>query len=321
MDGWRVYHGTRRFHPIVDGNDLTSFNDRMSKAKILIQLDTDAKASVFDAVVAVDSGVDQLLQYAGVRPEDVRGIVHGAMYTRGPVDLKNTAIFVGGSNVSDGEAVAAVARETLFDPFRISIMLDSNGANSTAAAAVLSAAKHVSLANSSALVLAATGAVGQRMCKILANAGSHVKVASRSLERSQECVIRLIANGAPADRLKAICSNDEAALSSSLLESQLVFGCGAAGTRLLDANQLKMATELRVAVDLNAVPPTGIETIDLMDRGVQRGNRFDYGALGVGWLKMKIHKACIVALFESNQHFLDCQEMLAIGQGILDATR
>ena len=290
----------------------------MSKPKILIQLDTDAKASVFDAVVAIDSGVERLFQYSGIRPEDVRGLVHGAMYTRGPGDLKYTAIFVGGSNVSDGEAIAAIARETLFDPFRVSIMLDSNGANSTAAAAVLCAEKHLPLENSNALVLAATGAVGQRVCRILANANSNVTVASRSLDRSRECVDRLVASGVPSDRLKAVCSSDLAAFSSVLTESQLVFGCGAAGARLLTASQVTEAVELRVAIDLNAVPPTGIEGIELTDKGVQRGNRFDYGALGVGGLKMKIHKACIAAMFESNQLFLDCHQMLAIGKEILN---
>ena len=281
-------------------------------------MDTDAKASVFDAVVAIDSGVERLFQYSGIRPEDVRGLVHGAMYTRGPGDLKNTAIFVGGSNVSDGEAIAAIARETLFDPFRVSIMLDSNGANSTAAAAVLCAEKHLPLENSNALVLAATGAVGQRVCRILANANSNVTVASRSLDRSRECVDRLVASGVPSDRLKAVCSSDLAAFSSVLTESQLVFGCGAAGARLLTASQVTEAVELRVAIDLNAVPPTGIEGIELTDKGVQRGNRFDYGALGVGGLKMKIHKACIAAMFESNQLFLDCHQMLAIGKEILN---
>lgn len=282
-------------------------------------MDTDAKASVFDAVVAIDSGVERLLQYSGIRPEDVRGLVHGAMYTRGPGDLKNTAIFVGGSNVSDGEAIAAIARETLFDPFRVSIMLDSNGANSTAAAAVLCAEKHLTLENSNALVLAATGAVGQRVCRILANANSNVTVASRSLDRSRECVDRLVASGVPSDRLKAVCSSDLAAFSSILTESQVVFGCGAAGARLLTASQVTEAVELRVAIDLNAVPPTGIEGIELTDKGVQRGNRFDYGALGVGGLKMKIHKACIAAMFESNKLFLDCHQMLAIGKEILNA--
>ncbi len=291
----------------------------MSKPKILIQLDTDSKASVFDAVVAIDSGVEQLLQYSGIRPEDVRGLVHGAMYTRGPSDLKNTAIFIGGSNVTEGEAIAAIARDTLFDPFRVSIMLDSNGANSTAAAAVLSASKHISLENSTSLVLAATGAVGQRVCRILANAQSHVTVASRSLERSRECIDRLVASGVSASRLTAACSTDAATLKSALAESQLVFGCGAAGARLVDAAQLQSATELRVAIDLNAVPPMGIEGIQLTDKGVQRGNRFDYGALGVGGLKMKIHKACIAALFESNERFLDCEEMLMIGKEIIKA--
>ena len=283
-------------------------------------MDTDPKASVFDAVVAIDSGIDHLLQYSAIRPEDVRGLVHGAMYTRGPGDLKNTALFIGGSNVSDGEAIAAVARETLFDPFRISIMLDSNGANSTAAAAVLSATKHVSLAGTQSLVLAATGAVGQRVCRILANGNSHVIVASRSIERSRECIERLVSSGIPSDRFTPVASTDIASLSNALATSQLVFGCGAAGAKLLTAEQLASATALRVAIDLNAVPPMGIEGIDLMDKGVQRGERFDYGALGVGGLKMKIHKACIAALFESNHRFLDCQEMLAIGQKILSGT-
>ncbi|HUP80066.1 MAG TPA: bifunctional NADP-dependent methylenetetrahydromethanopterin dehydrogenase/methylenetetrahydrofolate dehydrogenase, partial [Pirellula sp.] len=124
-----------------------------------------------------------------------------------------------------------------------------------------------------------------------------------------------------ADRLTAACSNDLAAFSSSLEESQLVFGCGAAGARLLTTNHLEMASKLQVAIDLNAVPPTGIEGIELTDKGKHRGNRFDYGALGVGGLKMKIHKACIAALFESNQFFLDCHEMLAIGQEILSGQK
>jgi hypothetical protein len=289
----------------------------MSKPKILIQLDTDKKPSVFDAVVAIDSGVDHLLQYGDIRPEEVRGLVHGAMYTRGPGDLHQTAIFVGGSDVSEGEAVANAVRETLFDPFRVSIMLDSNGANSTAAAAVLCASKHVALTDSIALVMGATGSVGRRVCRILASAGCHVFVASRSIDRSQECVRNLIQDGIDANRLEPVASVDQKMLRKALEQSQLLFGCGAAGSSLLASDALQGAKSLRVAVDLNAVPPAGIEGIGLMDKGVIRGERADYGALGVGGLKMKIHKASIAALFESNQRFLDCQEMLEIGRSIL----
>src|SRR4051794_40456706 len=75
----------------------------MSNPKILIQLDSDPHPSVFDAVVATDAGVDRLLQYGGVEPSDVRDLVHGAIFTRSPQDLPNTAIFIGGSNVKTGE--------------------------------------------------------------------------------------------------------------------------------------------------------------------------------------------------------------------------
>ncbi len=293
----------------------------MSKPKILIQLDTDPKASVFDAVVAIDSGIDHLLQYSAIRPEDVRGLVHGAMYTRGPGDLKNTAIFVGGSDVTDGEVIAAVAKKTLVDPFRVSIMLDSNGANSTSAAAVLCASKHFPLENANSLVLAATGAVGQRVCRVLANAKSHVIVASRSIERSKECIDRLVASGVAPDRLTPIASTDSFTLNDALSKCQLLFGCGAASARLLTAHQMSLASGLKVAIDLNVVQPTGIEGIDLMDQGTRRGDRWDYGAIGVGGLKIKIHKACIAALFESNHRFLDCQEMLVIGQQILNSQK
>jgi len=110
----------------------------VDKRKILIQLDSDAHASVFDRVVAVDAGAEELFSYASVKPEQVQGLVHGAIFTRGPNSLKSTAIFVGGSDVSTGEKLMAEAIKHMLPKFglRVSIMLDANGANTTAAAAV-----------------------------------------------------------------------------------------------------------------------------------------------------------------------------------------
>lgn len=289
----------------------------MSKRRILIQLDSDPQASVFDAVVAIDAGAERLLQYANVKPEQVRDLVHGAMYTRGPQDLKHTAIFVGGSNVVHGEQIFKNAIDAMFDPFKVSVMIDCNGSNSTAAAAVISASKHLPLEGSKALVLAATGPVGQRVARILANEKCTVFLSSRSLERSQECVDQMIAQGIPASRLIAISSGDETWTDKAIRESQMVFACGAAGVRLMTSDQLKQATELKVAVDLNAVPPLGIDGIGLTDKAVARDGRFDYGALGVGGLKMKIHKASVASLFENNGKTIDCQEMMIIGRDIL----
>jgi hypothetical protein len=289
----------------------------MSKRRILIQLDTDPQASVFDAVVAIDAGAERLLQYANVKPEQVRDLVHGAMYTRGPQDLKNTAVFVGGANVVHGEQVFKNAIDAMFDPFKVSVMIDCNGSNSTAAAAVISASRHVSLEGNTALVLAATGPVGQRVARILANEKCTVYLSSRSLERSEECVDQLVAQGIPKSRLIAISSGDEVWTEKAIRESQIVFACGAAGVRLMTSEQLKQAKELRVAIDLNAVPPLGIDEIALTDKAVLRGQRYDYGALGVGGLKMKIHKASVASLFESNTKTIDCQEMMTIGRDIL----
>ena len=158
----------------------------MPLAKVLLCLDTDPQPSVFDGVVAVDAGVDQLFRHGGVTADAVRDLVYGAMFTRGPADLKNTAVFIGGSDVAEGEKLLAAASKCFFGPMRVSVMLDSNGANTTAAAAVLSAKKHVSLRGASVAVLGATGSVGRRVVRLLAREGAIVNVASRQKARAQE---------------------------------------------------------------------------------------------------------------------------------------
>src|ERR1700677_2353393 len=105
---------------------------RANMKNILIQLDTDPQPSTFDRVVAIDAGVDELFSYGGVTPENVETLVHGAMFTRRPTDLMKTAIFIGGSNVPAGELLFKAVNKTLFDPFRVSVMMDSNGSNTTA---------------------------------------------------------------------------------------------------------------------------------------------------------------------------------------------
>ncbi len=163
----------------------------MSKAKILVQLDSDAQPSVFDGVVAVDAGVEHLFRHGGVTLEQVRDLAYGAMFTRGVDDLRSTAIFVGGSDVAAGEALLAEVQQAFFGPMRVSVMLDSNGANTTAAAAVLMAAKHCQLKGARATVLAATGPVGSRAVRLLALEGARVSVGSRTLARAQAACDRV----------------------------------------------------------------------------------------------------------------------------------
>lgn len=285
----------------------------MSKSKILVQFDSDEHASVFDAVVATDAGVDRLLQYGNVRPEQVRDLVHGAIFTRGVPDLKSTAIFVGGSNVAKSEELLRQVTRTFFGPMRVSVMFDANGANTTAAAAVLSASRHVDPSSVTATILAATGPVGQRVVRILARLGATVRVVSRDVSRA-ELVCRKLTESLPQAKLEALGAESPADVTRALDGAELLIAAGAAGVQLVSKEHRKATRSLRVAVDLNAVPPLGIEGIEVQDKGVERDGVIGYGAIGVGGLKMKIHKAAIARLFSSADAVLDAEEIHALGQ-------
>lgn len=288
-----------------------------SKPKILVQLDSDSQASLFDAVVAIDAGVVHLLRHANVRVEDVRNLVYGTMFTRGIDHLRSTAIFVGGSDVAAGEALFAEVRRTFFGPMRVSVMLDSNGANTTAAAAVLAVASHVPLAGATALVLPATGPVGRRVAHLLASQGASIRAGSRTAERARS-VCEAVAARLPAARVSAHSTATPQETLSAAQGAQVVVAAGAPGALLMPAEILRQCRGMAVAVDLNAVPPVGLEGIDPRDRGVQRDGVTCYGALGVGATKMKIHKAAIQRLFESNDQVLDVDEIFALANGMKD---
>jgi hypothetical protein len=285
----------------------------MSKPKILIQLDSDPHASVFDAVVAIDSGVDRLLPYSSVNPSNVRELVHGAMFTRGPQDLQNTAIFIGGSSVKAGEELLGHVKSAFFGPMRVSVLLDANGANTTAAAAVLAAAKHVDLRGATATVLGGTGPVGQRAARLLMRQGAVVRLGSRDLARAQDAASRIAAQ-VQAGSLTAVKCSSAPDTAAAIDGAQVVIAAGAAGAELLPAEVRRNGVSLRVAIDLNAVPPAGIGGIEVMDKGQERDGVACYGAIGVGGTKMKIHRAALERLFTANNLVLDAEEVLAIGQ-------
>ncbi|MBC8352481.1 MAG: NAD(P)H-binding protein [Planctomycetes bacterium] len=285
----------------------------MTKPKILVQLDGDEHASVFDAVVAVDSAIDHLFQYHSVKVEQIRDLVHGAMFTRGPQDLHNTAIFIGGANVAHGESLLLAATKCFFGPMRVSVMLDANGANTTAAAAVLAAARHVDLSRSEALVLAATGPVGQRAVRLLARAGCRVRVASRSGERAA-ATCEQVQGGVDGASLTPLATSNPDETAAAIEGANIVIAAGAAGIELLSTETRSACASLQVAVDLNAVPPLGIGGVEVMDKAVERNGVVCYGAIGVGGTKMKIHKAAIKKLFSANDLVLDADEIYEIGR-------
>ena len=286
------------------------------KPAILLQLDVDPQPSVFDAVVAVDAGVDHLFRHGGITPGAVRDLVHGALFTRGPADLKRTAIFVGGSDVAAAEAILEAVRATFFAHFRVSVLLDPNGSNTTASAAILAALQGSggSLEGAKAAVLGGTGPVGLRVARLLAGLGAKVSVGSRTLERSMHAAKAIEARiGRP---IAAFASSSESALIEGLAGASVVVAAGAAGVTLATESILPRLPDLKVAIDLNAVPPPGLSWVEPTDKATDRSGVRCWGALGVGGTKMKIHKAAIRALFESNDRVLDAEEILEIGRAL-----
>ena len=285
----------------------------MDKRKILIQLDSDPHASVFDRVVAIDAGADEIFSYAGVKPEYVQALVHGAIFTRGPKDLKSTAIFIGGSDVGVGEKLMQEALKHMLPKFglRVSIMLDANGANTTAAAAVRAAARHIQLKDTTVLVLGGTGPVGQRVVRLLAREGTQVRVGSRQAARAAAVCQEIAAQVAGA-RLEPVGTASSQELIAAIEGRAVIIAAGAAGVVLLP--KAARTPSLKVAIDLNAVPPLGVEGVGVGDKGVDQAGVICYGAIGVGDTKMKIHKAAIAALFESNDKVLDAEEIYEIAK-------
>ncbi len=287
----------------------------MSLPTILICFDTDPQPSVFDAVVAVDAGVNHLFRHGGIQPADVRDLVYGAMFTRAPADLKKTAVFIGGQDVAAGEEILKQTTACFFGPMRVSVMLDPNGANTTAAAAVLAARKHVTLEGAVATVLAATGPVGRRVVRLLASENVHVRVASRQRQRAEE-VCDEIRQAVPEASLQPCQTSNEAQTAAAVDNAQVIVAAGAPAVELLADQTRQQCGRLEVAIDLSAVPPNGIGGINPQDKAVRCNDHVCYGAIGVGGTKMKIHKAAIESLFESNTLVLDADEIYAIGKQI-----
>jgi hypothetical protein len=248
--------------------------------KLLFQIDTDPIPAVFDTVVAYDGGADHVTAIGGINASNVGPIVDGAIFTRAPKEKKFTAIFVGGSDMPAGEQLLKAVKKKFFANFRVSVMLDSNGANTTAAAGVACLTKSAggSLAGKRAVILAGTGPVGQRAAVMLVREGATVAITSRSLENAKKA----------CDHIKASFGSDVQPVAAPDLDSRaqacegahVVFATGAASTVLLREADWKRNLTLQLMADANATPPLGIEGVDMMDRGVDREGKICWGAIG-----------------------------------------
>jgi len=280
--------------------------------KLLFLFDTDPYASVFDTVVAYDGGADRVMGYANVTPDNVGTLVDGTIFTRGGKEKQKTAIFVGGGDMAKGEALLKAVQKKFFGPFRVSVMLDPNGSNTTAAAGVALLAKATKLKGKKAVVLAGTGPVGMRAAALLAEEGADVTLTSRSKERAEKAAQAIEARFGV--KVKPVQGADEAMRAKDLEGAQIVFAAGAIGVELVKASHWEKNPTIEAVADVNAQPPLGLEGIEATDKGKQRDGKICFGALGIGGLKLKLHRACIGKLFDGSDGVLDAEEIYALAK-------
>jgi methylene-tetrahydromethanopterin dehydrogenase len=242
--------------------------------------------SPFDVNMANDAGYDATIPYVNVSAKEITGLVQDAMFSRSPRDAARTGVFIGGKDAFLALDMLDAAAKALMKPFEISLFADPAGSFTTAAAMIavvektLREKKNRALRGVAISVFGATGVVGTASGVIAALEGASVtlvgydgteRVARHAAEIKRRFGVDVnVADGSTPDKKSAILATTEVALCA-----------GKAGVRVLEAAQIASAPKLMVAADVNAVPPLGVEGLDLQANGAPLG---DHGALGVGAL-------------------------------------
>ena len=273
--------------------------------KLLFQLDTDLHPAVFDTVVAYDGGADLVIGHGNCHEDNIKALVEGTIFTRAPKEKKNTAIFVGGSDMMAGSHLFNAVQKYFFADFRVSVMLDSNGSNTTAAAVVAKILSHGPISGKKAVILAGTGPVGQRAAYMLHHEGAQVSITSRSLKKAKQ-ICKDIKQRFDVN-IEPLLGDSHNSRGEALKEAQIVLAAGAAGAELLKEEHWQDNPSVQVMADANATSPLGIGGTAVMDKGTDRSGKIIWGAIGLGILKLAVHRACIEKLFERNAQIFDAE--------------
>lgn len=285
--------------------------------KLLLHLDTDIVASTFDQAVAYDSGVDNIIAHGSATRDNVTAHVHGMIFTRGGKNLKNSAIFIGGANVATADLVGEAVKKAFFGPVRVSVMVDPNGSNTTAAAIARKVMTGYDIKGKNVVILG-NGPVGQRTALYLLKEGAaQVVLTSRSLQRSKASTEHM-KKAYGVEIIPGETRSDEA-VSKLLKDAHVAIAAGPAGVCIVPQKTWESSKTLEVIADVNAVPPLGVEGIEVMDDGTEKQGVKFYGAIAIGGFKMKVHRAAVSSLFEKNDLFLDETTLYDIACGIDNA--
>lgn len=282
----------------------------MERPFILHMFTPGRQMSPFDVNMAADAGYQVIAPYCEVELDGITALTQDAIFSRGPKGVARTGLFIGGRNAMLAADMLERAKASMVKPFVVSVMADPSGAYTTAAAmvacteAALQKQGH-GLDGLRVVVLGGLGPVGRIAGVIAAQAGALVTLSSRSgaaaaEEGAQETAARFKVT------MHGVSGADRAAVRASLAEADVVLACAAAGVQVVSADDLKEAKRLKVAADVNAVPPEGIAGVGVMDDGkaLAGSAAVGIGALAIGNVKYQTQHRLLVQMRESDKKAL-----------------
>jgi methylene-tetrahydromethanopterin dehydrogenase len=290
--------------------------------KILHMLSPLRHMSPFDVNMALDAGYDAVVPYIDVKIEEVMPLVQDAMFSRPPKDAVSTAVFIGGKDAVLALDMLEQVRKTLLKPFEISAFADPAGSFTTAAAMVacvekiLKVKKNRTLAGTKIVIFGATGPVGYTCGLIGALEGADVTITARE-------ATRIVAKGEEIKNrfnldVKALDAGSPEKIRAALEGAEVALCCAAAGVQILSKDDLASAKSLIVAADVNAVPPYGVEGLNLHDYGVELpGGSLGIGPLAIGDVKYKTEAGLFLRMAGASEPLsLDYRDAFALARQI-----
>jgi methylene-tetrahydromethanopterin dehydrogenase len=278
--------------------------------------------------MALDAGWTAAIPYINVELGEVQGLVQDAIFSRSAKSLKRTGIFIGGRDTKEAMDMLKAAQLAMVPPFEVSVFADPSGAFTTAAGMVaavereLMAKFNTTLEGKVILALGGTGPVGQAAAVIAAQAGAHVRIIGRQLEKAQR-VADLCSNEFGGGSI-VVTAGADADKAEFIKTADVVFATGAAGIELLSAELIAYAPLLKVAADVNAVPPAGIAGVDAFANGTLIGGSgsgaVGIGALAIGNVKYQAQNRLLKKMIDSEKPvYLHFEHAFAVARDYIKA--
>lgn len=301
----------------------------MERPYILHMFTPGKQMSPFDVNMAADAGYQVIVPYCEVGPEAVRGLTQDAIFSRGPKGVARTGIFIGGRSATVAADMLDKARDSMVKPFVVSLMADPSGAYSTAAAmvacvdAALKKQHGHGLQGQRVVVLGGTGPVGRVAGVLAAQGGADVRLSSREGTEAAEAAAQETGKRFGVT-LHGVSGGGHDAVRASIAEADVILGCAAAGVQVVSAEDLGFAKRLKVAADVNAVPPEGIAGVGVMDDSVPLAgsSAVGIGALAIGNVKYQTQHRLLVQMLNADKPVvLSFAEAFATARAFLDEKR